>query len=254
MSDAPVFQTRGLKAGYSSESVLNGVDWILEQGDSFAVVGPSGSGKTLFFKALVGLVPYQGSVRFAGYEVNALTAQRRQAFREAVGMTFQKDGLFDSLSCADNLRFPLNERLKLGSKEREKRVAQALEQVGLSGQGNLMVHEMSGGMQKRLGIARALLFSPRVILYDEPAAGLDPITTRSINDLICEMQQRHSMTVVLITSDLTQAQQVCKRMGMLWKGRFESQGTWEALHRSDNAAVRQFFGALPDGPLTEMAL
>ena len=166
-------------------------------------------------------------------------------------MTFQKDGLFDSLSCADNLRFPLTERLVLTTAEREKRVEKALEEVGLKGQGRLMVHEMSGGMQKRLGIARALLFSPSVILYDEPSAGLDPITARSINELITQMRETHGMTIVVVTSDLNQARQLCDQVGLLWKGKFEQVGGQTAMENSKNPAVHQFFHALGEGPLTE---
>src|SRR5690606_34816237 len=149
----------------------------------------SGAGKTLFLKALAGLAPlFSGSVRFEGQDVAGMAPRDRAAFLSHVGMTFQRDGLFDSLTCAENLAFPLRERCKLNPVDCEQRVRRALEAVGLRGQGGLFVHEMSGGMQKRLGIARALLFSPKAILYDEPAAGLDPITARSINELILGMR------------------------------------------------------------------
>lgn len=249
-----VYSVQSLRAGYGAQKVLKGLDWELEAGESFAILGPSGEGKTLLFKLLSGLRSAQsGSVKFQGKDLRKMSEAERRTFRENIGMTFQKDGLFDSLTCADNLRFPLNERLRLSRKEREKRVEEALEGVGLAGQGKLFVHEMSGGMQKRLGIARALLFSPRVILYDEPAAGLDPITSRTINELIRQMRDRYQMTVVMITSDLDQARQVCTRMGLMWNGRFEEQGTWSSLRASKNPVVHQFLHALPDGPLTEGA-
>jgi phospholipid/cholesterol/gamma-HCH transport system ATP-binding protein len=248
----PLYVLKNVRCGFGSYSVLKGLDWTLEFGHTFAVLGPSGEGKTLFLKALAGLVPqYGGSIAFRGVELRQMTSAQRLAFRLSIGMTFQKDGLFDSLSCADNLRFPLRERLVLTTAEREKRVEKGLEEVGLAGQGRLMVHEMSGGMQKRLGIARALLFSPAVILYDEPSAGLDPITARSINELILQMREAHQMTVVVVTSDLSQARQLADQMGLLWKGRFEQMGSRQTLEHSSNAAVHQFFHASPQGPLTE---
>jgi phospholipid/cholesterol/gamma-HCH transport system ATP-binding protein len=252
-SESAVFALKSLRCGYGGVPVLRGLEWTLEPGASFAILGPSGEGKTLLLKALAGLIPdYQGSIRFHGAELREMNAAARRQFRLSIGMTFQKDGLFDSLSCGDNLRFALQERLKLTPREREGRVLKALDAVGLKGQGALLVHEMSGGMQKRLGIARALLFSPEVILYDEPSAGLDPITARAINELILQVRDTAKMTLVVVTSDLSQARQLSTQMGMLWKGKFEEQGT--GLARSKNPAVHQFFHALPDGPLTEGSL
>ena len=249
--NAPLFRFQSLRAGYAEKAILKGLDGEIAAGEAFAVLGPSGEGKTLLLKVLAGLVPYRGTLEFEGREVRTLNRPERKVLRESLAMTFQKDGLFDSLTCGDNLRFPLNERLKLGRKEREKRVESALEDVGLKGQSRLFVHEMSGGMQKRLGIARALLFSPRVVLYDEPAAGLDPITARSINDLILSMRDKYAMTLVLVTSDLLQARQLCTRMALLWKGAFEQVGSFTALKQSSNPAARQFFSAQAQGPLTE---
>lgn len=243
-SEQSVYKVEKLYAGFGGEPILQSLDWELEEGESFAILGPSGSGKTLFLKLLVGLLPpLSGSIRFFGQDLAQMGLAEKKAFRESIGMTFQKDGLFDSLTCGDNLRFPLRERLKLTAKECEARVASGLESVGLTGQAGLMVHEMSGGMQKRLGIARALLFSPRVLLYDEPSAGLDPITSRSINELIAQVRERHKMTVILVTSELAQAKQLATRIGLLADGNFEQTGDWKALTHSSNEMVSQFFQA-----------
>jgi phospholipid/cholesterol/gamma-HCH transport system ATP-binding protein len=242
----------GLAAGYQGHCTLEGLDWHLEPGSAFGVVGPSGGGKTLFLKVLAGLVaPIAGEVRFHGKALSTFTREERKDFRRRVAMTFQKDGLFDSMTCAQNLDFPLSERTALTAKERARRIDQSLEEVGLSGQGALLVHEMSGGMQKRLGIARALLFSPEVVLYDEPSAGLDPITSQSILELVSEMRKAHQMSVVLVTSELAKAETFCDTLGLLWQGKFEEVGTASALMRSKNPATHQFFHALGEGPLSE---
>jgi phospholipid/cholesterol/gamma-HCH transport system ATP-binding protein len=166
-------------------------------------------------------------------------------------MTFQRSGLFDSLTCGENLAFALREVRHLAVRELAPRVAQALSEVGLGGQENLRVHEMSGGMQKRLGIARALLLSPRVILYDEPTAGLDPLTAHAINDLIDDVRKKYAMSLVLVTSDPRQAYRLCDHLGFLYRGRFLAQGTMAQMHDSKEPAVRQFLRGEAKGPLTE---
>lgn len=238
----PIYRVTNLSAGFATHSVLQELNWELEERETFVVVGGSGCGKTLFLKTLVGLIaPLGGTIEFCGVNLAKMSRAETKTFLESVGMTFQKDGLFDSLTCGENLSFPLKERLKLTSKEREFKVTEALESVGLAGQSHLLVHEMSGGMQKRLGIARALLFSPRVLLYDEPSAGLDPITSRSINDLIIQVRDQFKMSVVLVTSEMAQAKQLGTRIGLLEKGRFLEEGSWSSISRSTNERVARFF-------------
>jgi phospholipid/cholesterol/gamma-HCH transport system ATP-binding protein len=241
-NETSVYTVKEIHAGFGEKKVLQGIDWELKPQESFVLLGPSGAGKTLFLKILAGLVlPQMGQVFFDGEDIAKKGEKALVRFRAAIGMTFQKDGLFDSLSCGDNLRFPLKERTSLSFKEREQRVEEALEGVGLAGQANLLVHEMSGGMQKRLGLARALLFSPRVLLLDEPAAGLDPVTARTINELIASVRQRHQMALVLVTSDRAQAKRLGTRWGVLANGHLVATGSWEVLQSHSDETIRRFF-------------
>ncbi len=247
-----VYSLTELSAGYGNTPVLDRLSWELTRGSFFSVLGPSGSGKTLFLKVLAGLVPPTlGSVLVHGNRLETMGRSELAIFRSKLGMTFQKDGLFDSLTCLENLLFPLSERGVSRTKEAQKKAEKALDEVGLAGQGALRVFEMSGGMQKRLGIARALLFSPEVILYDEPTAGLDPVTARSIYQLILDMKSLHGMSVVMVTSDVKAAFLCSNRIGLLWKGRFEMAGSVAEVKASQNEAVSQFFHARLQGPLTE---
>jgi phospholipid/cholesterol/gamma-HCH transport system ATP-binding protein len=246
-----VYSLSQVSAGYGGELVLDRISWDLPAGSFFSVLGPSGAGKTLFLKVLAGLIsPIRGSVLVHGKPLAGLSRAELRAFRAKLGMTFQKDGLFDSLTCFENLLFPLRER-GVSSAIAAKKVDKALDEVGLKGQGPLRVFEMSGGMQKRLGIARALLSSPEVILYDEPTAGLDPVTARSIYQLILDMKSLHEMSVVMVTSDVRAAYLCSSRIGLLWKGRFEMTGSVAEVRASKNPAVNQFFHARLQGPLTE---
>jgi phospholipid/cholesterol/gamma-HCH transport system ATP-binding protein len=238
-------------SGLSGHSVLKGIHLEIPRGETFALIGPSGEGKTVLLKLMAGLLrPDRGEVLFQGVALVDLSARRRSLFSRRIGMTFQKSGLFDSLTCAQNLDFPLRELTALSQAERERKIEKALEEVGLVGQGALMVHEMSGGMQKRLGIARALILSPEAILYDDPTAGLDPITSRSILELILEMKRKYEMTVVLVTSQPDQAYRMADRIGFLYKGDFLQIGSSEIIQASSQPVVKQFVGGLLEGPLT----
>ena len=233
---------------------MKGLNLTLRRGETFALIGPSGEGKSLCLKMMAGLVsPDRGTVLFHGAELGKMRGERLVSLRRRIGMTFQKSGLFDSLSCGENLRFPLRELLRLTGAEAEARVARALEDVGLSGTETLMVSEMSGGMQKRLGIARALVLSPEAILYDDPTAGLDPVTSGAIIDLILAMKHKYEMTVVLVTSDPVQAMHLSDRIGFLYQGDFAQIGTPDEIRGSEVAVVRQFVLGLPEGPLTAPA-
>jgi len=253
-----MFQLQDVNYGFDStshgarEELFTELNLKVTEGETLVVVGPSGVGKSVILKMMVGLVrPDAGRVCFQGKEVSELSFTERLEFLHKVGMTFQKSALFDSLNCAQNLRFPLKERTNFSKKQIEKRVDIALEEVGLSGTKRLRTHELSGGMQKRLGIARALVLSPTVMLYDDPTAGLDPITSRSIINLIAQMKQKHAMTVVLVTSDVALARQTGDRMGFLYGGKFLFTGSHAQMLESDHPVVSQFVHGRIHGPLTD---
>ncbi len=232
--------------------LFEGVDWALEPNEIFCLLGPGGEGKSVFLKLLVSLLtPSEGRVTYGGRDIESFSREEKRAFHRDVGFAFQRNGLFDSLSCGDNLRFPLSELLKLKGEEREARVREALSDVGLAGQENLRPSEMSGGMQKRLGIARALSLSPKIILYDEPTSGLDPLTSVQIYDLILKARDKYGMSAVIATTDPVQAFRLADRVGFLFRGRLIEVGTPNRLKASENPVLRQFLSGSPDGPLTE---
>lgn len=204
--------------------------------ESVALVGPSGGGKSLLLKIIAGLIPAdEGSVKIES---------------DNVGMLFQKNALFDSLTIEENLLFPLEERLKITGAEALKQSAFFLEAVGLKGNEKLYPDEISGGMQKRLGIARALIVRPQVILYDEPTAGLDPITSRKIADLIRDLRKEVGSTLLTVTNDMQRAYQIGDRVFVLAHGILKGGDSPEKTQASEDPLIRQFIYGLREGPLT----
>jgi phospholipid/cholesterol/gamma-HCH transport system ATP-binding protein len=248
-----VLSAENLSFGFEPGHLLfDGLDWELVPGEIFCLLGPSGEGKSVLLRLLVGLIePNAGRVAFEGRDLRELSRIERRDFYRTLGFTFQRNGLFDSLSCGDNLRFPLTELKELGAEERERRVREALSDVGLSGQESLRPSEMSGGMQKRLGIARALSLLPKLIFYDEPTAGLDPLTSAQILDLIESARKKYSMSAVVSTTDPVQAFRLADRIGFLHRGKLAEVGSPEKFRRSQHPAVRQFLSGGAEGPLTE---
>jgi phospholipid/cholesterol/gamma-HCH transport system ATP-binding protein len=218
-------------------------DWLFRKisldvpaGSSAALVGPSGSGKSVLLKIVAGLIePTEGKVTTSN---------------EELGMLFQKNALFDSLTVEENLLFPLRERKGIEGAEAKKRARWFLKEVGLQGNEALYPDEISGGMQKRLGIARALIVEPRVILYDEPTAGLDPITSRMIADLIRKLRGDSESTLLTVTNDMQRAYQLGDQVHLLAQGRLFGGGTPQQIQASQDPAIRQFIYGLKQGPLT----
>lgn len=236
-----MISVRDVSKRFFTQAVLNRVNFDLAPGQSLVVLGQSGVGKSVLLKILAGLiVPDQGSV-----EVNTRN----------IGMLFQKNALFDSLTVRENLEFPLRERTTLSAVQRREKIAKFLDWVGLSGASEFFPDALSGGMQKRLGIARALIVEPEVLFYDEPTAGLDPITSRVIAELMIRLKNELGTTVVVVTSDVMRAYQLADRIALLVKS---SEGGAELVHAgtpleakaSTDAAIRQFLQGLTTGPLT----
>ncbi|MBY0371807.1 ATP-binding cassette domain-containing protein [bacterium] len=247
----PVLEAADLCLSYRERPVLQGLDFRLVPGQSYLLTGPSGAGKTTLLKAFAGLLPFQGELRVLGQSWAALTPAQSRQLRTRIGFVFQRAGLFDFLTCLENLTVPLQQRTSLSRAEQREKAQHALEEVGLGDAAARRVHELSGGMQKRLGIARALLFSPELLICDEPTAGLDPITGRSILELLAEVQERHSVSFLMATSNPKPARHFTEKIGMLWQGKIGWEGKWEDAFQSGTAAVQQFFKGALEGPLTE---
>ncbi|MGE0527157.1 MAG: ABC transporter ATP-binding protein [Bdellovibrionales bacterium] len=222
------------------------------QGESVVLMGPSGFGKTVVLKLLAGLlVPTSGRVLVEGQDLHALSARERNALLLKMGMLFQKNALFDSLSVGENIAFPLREKTALSEQEIQAKVTYFLEAVDLSHARDLFPDEISGGMQKRLGIARALALMPRTVLYDDPTAGLDPITSRRIADLILHLKAEARATIVCVTNDMARAYQLAQKIVMVVDGELIVTGDRVATLAHQDPRVAQFVRGRLDGPLTE---
>lgn len=216
--------------------VFQRINLKVSQGSSVAIMGPSGSGKSVLLKMIAGLIePCEGQIHLKS---------------QNVGMLFQKNALFDSMTIEENLLFPLMERKNITKSKAQEKINHFLSEVGLQGCQKLFPEEISGGMQKRLGIARALIVEPEIILYDEPTAGLDPITSRVIANLIKKLQLLHRSTVLTVTNDLQRAYQLADEIYLLAQGTLIFGGTPEQVQRSENLSIRQFIYGLKQGPLT----
>jgi len=221
---------------FAGNWVFRGVSLQVDKGASVAIVGPSGCGKSVLLKIVSGLLQAdEGKVELGTHDV---------------GMLFQKNALFDSFTVEENLLFPLAERKGITGAEGKKRASRLLAEVGLSGSEKLFPDEISGGMQKRLGIARALIVEPELILYDEPTAGLDPVTSRKIADLIGSLRRETGGTLVTVTTDMQRAYQIGDRVCLLAQGRLVDGGTPEQVQATADPAIRQFIYGLRKGPLT----
>src|ERR1700760_1475674 len=218
----PVITLRGVRKSFGQMQVLKGVDLDVYQGENVVVLGRSGSGKSVLIKIIAGLLHLdQGTVKVLGKEIDDLRPRELQELRNKIGFSFQNSALYDGMNVRSNLEFPLvRHKRDLSRKEIDEAVAQVLDDVGLSQTVNQWPAELSGGQRKRIGIARTLILHPEIMLYDEPTAGLDPVTSVEINDLINEVQERYKTSSVIITHDLTCAKMTGDRVVMLSEGCF----------------------------------
>jgi len=238
-----VISVHGLEKSFGDYEVLRGVNLELYQGENLVVLGRSGTGKSVLIKIISGLLKAdKGKVEVLGKNIDNISLKELQALRIRIGFSFQNSALYDSMTVRKNLEFPLvRNRKGMTRKEIDKSVESVLEAVGLAQTINQMPSELSGGQRKRIGIARTLILNPEIMLYDEPTAGLDPITCIEINELINEVQRNYNTSSIIITHDLTCAKQTGDRVAMLLDGQFKREGTFDEVFDTDNAQVKPFF-------------
>jgi phospholipid/cholesterol/gamma-HCH transport system ATP-binding protein len=238
-----MIQVVDLKKSFNGTPILRGVDLEIPTGKITVILGPSGEGKTVLLKHIIGLLhPDQGKVIVDGIELSSLDDRNLNDFRKKFGMLFQNGALFDSLTVEENVAFPLQEHTSLSAEEIAKKVQEKLTLVGLEKAIGKMPSELSGGMRKRVGLARAIALEPAIILYDEPTTGLDPLMTDAINHLIIDMQKRFKVTSVLISHDIESTFFVADYVAMLHEGKIIIKGTPEEIQKSDHPFVRKFLG------------
>jgi phospholipid/cholesterol/gamma-HCH transport system ATP-binding protein len=236
-----IIEFKDVYKSFNGLIVHNGINLSILEGEIISLLGGSGSGKSVLLKELIGLMkPDRGNIIVMDKNVTQLREDDLIKLREHVGMLFQGSALFDSLTVFENVAYPLREHLKLTEEEIKERVAEKLKLVGLSGIETKMPAELSGGMKKRVGLARAIATEPDIILYDEPTTGLDPITAQRINELIIELRRKLGITTIVVTHDLHCVKTVSDRIAMLYDGKILTVGTWEQLATSGLQAVKDF--------------
>lgn len=246
-----MIEIRDLHKRFGPLTVLDGIDLDIRKGECIVVLGRSGTGKSVLLKHIIGLMkPDSGTVAVDGQEVTQLKYNDLAELRKKFGMLFQGAALFDSMTVGENVGLALREHTKKTQAEIAAIVAEKLEMVGLSGAEAKKPSDLSGGMRKRVGLARAIAMEPEYILYDEPTTGLDPVTAQQINELIREMQQQLQVTSIVVTHDLASAYFVGDRLTLLHDGKIYFDGTPQEIQKSEDPVVRQFITASADGPLT----
>lgn len=230
--------------------LLDGVTLELPRGAVFGLIGPAAVGKSVLLKLICGLLEAdRGEVIIDGVRMTGAPETTRAGVRSRIGMLFQNNALFDFMNIAENVAFPLVRRGTLPDEEIQARVADRLRAVGLAGSERKFPNELSGGMRKRAAIARATIAEPEIVIYDEPTAGLDPVTTSKIYDLLGDLQRRQGGTVIAISSDVEALRAFVQRIGMLHQGRLRYDGDPKTMHDSDDPVVRQFVRGELEGPL-----
>lgn len=246
----PKIRVENLRKSFHGKVVLDGLDLSIAEGESLVVVGPSGTGKSVLLKHLIGLVsPDSGKVYVDGQDFWALSDTERTAVRRKFGMSFQEGALFDSMTVFDNVAFPLR-RLGRPPDEVRRRVRECLDMVHLPNVESKRPSELSGGMRRRVGFARAIAHQPQILLFDEPNTGLDPIMTDVIDEVILELKERLDPTIATITHQMESARKIGDRIALLHAGRILYEAPPDEFLRSDHPAVRQFVEGRAEGPLT----
>jgi phospholipid/cholesterol/gamma-HCH transport system ATP-binding protein len=238
----PAIVVEKLFKSFGSQKVLNGISLSVGRGETLAVLGRSGTGKSVLLRIVIGLEkPDAGSVCIHGTDIAGLALDQLGDTRKKMGFLFQHAALYDSLTVAENVAFPLeHHRREMSQSQKNERVKQLLSEVGMDGHLEKMPSDISGGMQKRVGLARALALEPDILLLDEPTAGLDPISSGEINELVLKLQQEHQMASIVVTHDLHSAKTIATRLALLDKGNVVIEGNFEDLQQSHIEFVQEF--------------
>lgn len=248
--DAPLVQIERLHKSFNGLQVLSGVDITIHRGESIVIIGQSGCGKSVLIKHVIRLLePDEGRVVFDGQDLAELDTKQITSVRQQIGMLFQSAALFDSLSVAENVGLGLKESRRYNDASIKEIVHEKLDMVGLSGAAEKSPAELSGGMRKRVGLARAIADTPELLLYDEPTTGLDPIRADMIDDLIVELNRKLNVTSIAVTHDMKSAFKIANRIIMLYEGKVEFDGTPDEIRTSDNPVVKQFITGSASGPI-----
>ena len=243
-----------LSKSFTSLKVLDNLNLIINSSEVIVIIGRSGCGKSVLLKHIIGLIkPDMGQVIIDGNDMTRLEEYEMDKLRLSFGMLFQGAALFDSMTVGENVGFKLREHTDISGSEIRKKVADALELVGLKGIENLMPSELSGGMKKRVGLGRAICNNPKIILYDEPTTGLDPIMADAINGLIADLNNKLNVTSIVVTHDMVSAFKIADRIAMLYKGKIITIGTPDEIKNTKDPIVKQFITGAAKGPITEDA-
>ena len=236
-----MIEVKNLYKSYGEKGVLSDISLSVSHGQSLAVIGKSGAGKSVLLRCLIGLVkPDSGTIYVDNKLINTMNFSQLQKIRSSIGMVFQFGALFDSMTVGENISLALQKLTKLNENEIQQRVHNSLEEVGMAGTDNLMPAELSGGMKKRVGIARAIAIKPAYLFYDEPTTGLDPVMTDSINRLIRKFQDTGEVTSVIITHEMRTVYDVADRVLLLHEGRIQYDGSPDTINNVDDPVVQQF--------------
>jgi phospholipid/cholesterol/gamma-HCH transport system ATP-binding protein len=245
----PMIHLEGVTMAFGDRVVLNQVDLKVPRGKITVVMGGSGSGKSTTLKLIVGfMLPSEGRIWIDGHDVLQMTREQRLEVQKSIGMSFQYSALFDSMTVYENVAFPLREHTKLPEAEIRTRVTAMLERLSLPGVEEKMPSDLSGGMKKRVGVARAIMLQPKIMLFDEPESGLDPITTTSIAELIMEMRDSFHITCLVISHNLQSTRLIADKVCMLYKGKIIAQGTPAELDANSDPVLQQFLHGRAHGP------
>src|SRR3984885_1285175 len=247
VTPGPIISATDLRVSYGGREVLHGLTFDVRRGETLVIIGGSGSGKSTMLRTLVGLEkPSSGQVHIAGVDITKASAREMDAIRKKIGLAFQGGALIVSLSVGENIALPLLEHTTLEASTIEVMVRIKLEQVGLSGFENYSPAQLSGGMKKRAAFARAMAMDPEILFFDEPSAGLDPITAAGIDDLILKLKKAYSMSMVVVTHELASAFLIADRIILIDHGNIEAMGPVQEIQSSQNPRVRQFLDRVAD--------